>query len=142
MNLELGSQRFANVEIPILWGDRAVLSDKKGRLSIVNLAASNAVIEVLADKPAPGIAYELSGSGYKIFDSKQIAVYYYEPSSKTITPISIKLPEIQIGEKATRIGSNHFSSNMVSGFGVGILVTETGIALGAPLPPGLARLKI
>jgi len=40
------------------------------------------------------------------------------------------------------VGTNTFQNNVVSGFGVGISVTENAIGLGGPIPPGLAALRV
>ena len=143
MNLELGSHRFQNVEIPILWGQRAIVADRQQRLAVIDLSGQHAKIEILANKPAPGVAYEPVGAGYKIFDKRGgSAIYVFDPSAKVLTSVSLGLPEIQIDQSMVRVGTNRFSSNMISGFGVGISVHADGIALGGPLPPGLARLQI
>lgn len=141
MNLNMGSQVFRNVQIPLLWGKRAVLQDEKGRLSIIFLGGSEPEIEILGDKPAPGIKYELIKDGFKIYkDGAELYAFY--PEKKIISGLSIKLPECEIGKSGTRIGTNMFSGNMVVGFGVGIVVDERGIGMGAPLPPELANLKV
>lgn len=141
MNLNMGSQVFRNVEIPLLWGKRAVLQDEKGRISVISLEGSEAEIEILGDKPAPGIKYELVKGGFKIYsDGTELYVFY--PDRRIISGLSVKLPECEIGTTETRIGTNVFSGNMVSGYGVGIVVDERGIGMGAPLPPGLAKLTV
>lgn len=141
MNLNMGSQVFQNVQIPLLWGKRAVLQDEKGRLSIISLEGSEPEIEILGDKPAPGIKYELIKGGFKIYkDNAELYAFY--PEKKIISGLSIKLPECEVGNNGTRIGTNMFSGNMVVGFGVGIVVDERGIGMGAPLPPDLAKLKV
>jgi len=143
MNLELGSHRFQNVEIPILWGERAIVADKAQRLAIIDLSGPTATLEILANRPAPRVPYEPVGAGFKILDKqKSKALYVFDPESNTLTALSLDLPEIQIDPMMVRVGTNRFSTNTVSGFGVGIAVTSEGISIGAPLPPGLARLKI
>ena len=141
MNLNMGSQIFRNVEIPLLWGKRAVREDKKGRISIISLEGEKAELEVLGSKPAPDIEYELVSNGFKIMRSGK-DIYRFNPHSRTITGLSLMLPEVEIGPNGTRIGSNMFSGNMVSGSGVGIVVDERGIGMGAPLPDGLAKLVV
>jgi len=141
VNLNMGSHSFRNVEIPILWGKRAILQDKKGRISIISLEGEKAELEILGNKPAPKIEYELVSNGFKIMRFGK-DVYSFNPNSRTITGLSLMLPEIEIGRDGIRIGSNMLSGGMVSGFGVGIVVDEHGIAMGAPLPEGLARLVV
>lgn len=141
MNLNMGGQAFDNVEIPLLWGKRAVLEDKKGRMSIISLEGNEAVIEVLGDKPAPNIQYELIEDGFKIIVDRQ-ELYSFNPNSRIITALSLNLPECEIQKSGIRVGTNSFSGNTVVGFGVGIVVDERGIGMGAPLPEGLAKLVV
>lgn len=141
MNLNMGSQKFENVEIPLLWGKRAVLEDKKGRISIISLEGNKAVIEVLGDKPAPNVQYEMIEDGFKIIvDGEEL--YSFDPNRRVITGLSLNLPECEIQSSGIRVGTNMFSGNMVVGFGVGIVVDERGIGMGAPLPEGLAKLVV
>ncbi|MCK4825582.1 hypothetical protein KA005_58075 [bacterium] len=141
MNLNMGSQKFENVEIPLLWGKRAVLEDKKGRISIISLEGSEATIEVLGDKPAPNIQYEIIEDGFKIIKDGQ-DLYSFDPGRHIITGLSLKLAECEIRSTGIRVGTNMFSGNTVVGFGVGIVVDERGIGMGAPLPEGLAKLIV
>ena len=141
MNINFGSQIFQNVEIPILWGDRAILQDKDGKISIISLAGEIAKIEILGNKPAPNITYEIVDGGYKIID-EQIELYIFYPEKNTISGLSIMLPDCEINENEIRIGTNKFVGNMFHGFGIGIIVSENGIGMGSPLPEKLAKLVI
>ena len=141
MNLKMGSQNFINVQIPLLWGQRAVLEDNEKRISIISLEGNKAKIEILADKPAPDIEYEIiDEGGIKIFSGGK-TLYSYSPKIRTITSISLKLPECEIQDSGIRVGTNVFSGCTVMGGGVGIIVDETGFGMGAPLPEALAKLK-
>ncbi len=139
MNLNMGFQVFKNVQIPLLWGKRAVLEDKKDRISIISLERTEAIIEVLGDKPAPNIQYELIEDGFKIIIDGQ-ELYSFDPDRRIITGLSLNLPECEIQRSGIRVGSNVFSENRVVGLGVGIVVDERGIGMGTPLPERLARL--
>jgi hypothetical protein len=141
MNLKMGSQTFIDVQIPLLWGSRAVLQDQLGRLSVINLSGGASRLEIVGDKPAPGIEFLPSIDGYEIL-SKGKPIYRYDPEEKTLSSIDLGLPDCQVGRWQIRVGSNVFSGNTVIGSGVGIAVTEDGIAMGAPLPPGLAKLVV
>ena len=142
MNLRMGSQLFVDVQIPLLWGTRAILEDLEERLSIINLADEQAILEVLEDEPAQGIPFAPSVEGFVIMDAKGTELYKVNPAGKSITPLSLKLLPVTISRDAIRVGTNTFQGNMVSGFGVGISVTENGIGLGGPIPPGLAALRV
>ncbi len=141
MKLNMGGQLFDNVEIPLLWGKRAVLEDKKGRISIISLEGKEAEIEVLGGKPAPNIQYELIEDGFKIIVDGQ-DLYSFDPNRRIITGLSLNLPECEIQKSGIRVGGSMFSGNIVVGFGVGIVVDERGIGMGAPLPEGLAKLVV
>jgi hypothetical protein len=141
MDLQMGSQTFIDVKIPLLWGSRAVLQDQQGRLSVIDLSGDTAKLEILGDKPAPGIEFLPSVDGFQILSDGK-ALYNYNPEEKTLTSIDLGLPDCQIGRWQIRVGSNVFSGSTAIGFGVGIAVREDGVAMGAPLPPGLAKLVI
>lgn len=142
MDIAISGHQFRDVGIPLLWGNRAVLADKKGRLSVINLSDHEARLELLADKPAPGVRYEPVAGGFKIWGPDNEPAFIFKNGDRTLTSINERLPEVQLSEREIRAGSISFSSNSVSGHGVGIHVTEDGIGMGGPLPPGLAKLKI
>lgn len=142
MNLRMGSQLFLNVEVPILWGTRAILQDPEDRLTIIDLAGERAKLEVIEDEPAPEVSYAPRVEGFVIMDSNNTELYKVNPRAKSITPVSLNLPPIAISHDAIRVGTNTFQSNMVSGSQVGIMVTENGIGIGGPLPHGLAALRL
>lgn len=140
MNLRMGSQVFENVEIPLLWGDRAIIQDAHGRLSVIALAGQLPTLEIVGDQPAPGIRFRPVASGVVILgDGKDL--YSYDAGRHSLSSISLGLPDVSLRPDALLVGSNRFSGNRVSGFGVGIAVRQDGIAVGAPLPPGLAKLR-
>ena len=141
MNLRMGSQVFRNVKIPVLWGQRAILQDDHGRLSVIDLSGEKARPEVLADEPAPGVGFRPRFDGVVILQDS-VELYSYNPRDKSVSSISLGLPEVEISAEGIRVGMMRFSGNVVSGSGVGIAVSEEGTAVGAPLPPGLARLTI
>jgi len=143
MNLRMGSQVFRDVTIPILWGTRAVLQDKRGRISIVDLSGPQAKLEILGDQPAPNVEFRpISGGAIEILNDGT-SLYAFDAQTKTIRGITLRLPECEMTDNGIRVGTNRFQNNMISGFGVGIMIMEDGgIAVGGPLPPGLARLRI
>lgn len=141
MNLRMGSQVFMNVAIPLLWGERAIIQDKRSRISIIDLSGEKARVEVLADEPAPGVGFRPRVDGIVILQDG-VELYVYNPQEKTISSLSLGLPEVQISVTGTRIGTSWFSGNLVAGAGVGLAVKNEGIALGAELPPKLAKLEL
>ena len=141
MNIRMGGQTFTDVKIPILWGTRAMLEDTKGRISVIDLAGSEAVLEILGSQPAPDISYEVIDDGFKIYRN-DVELYSFDPNTGTFTGYDLELPECKIMDSKVQVGGSVFSGNMIMGFGVGIVVTESSIGMGAPLPPGLAKLVI
>lgn len=142
MRMKLGGSTFENVQVPVLWGTRAVLQDADGRLSVIDLAGSAARLEILGDKVARGVRFAPTSDGFRVLNADRQALYAYSPRDRRLTSESLGLPELEIQSSRILIGSNTFQSNLVSGFGVGIVVDENGIGIGAPLPPGLAALVV
>jgi hypothetical protein len=77
-----------------------------------------------------------------VFLKDGVELYSYNPREKTISSITLGLPDVQIGVSGTRIGGSLFSGNVVTGFGVGVAASKGGTAIGAPLPPKLATLTL
>jgi hypothetical protein len=126
----------------LLWGERAVVQDQHDRLSVVDLSGERANVEVLGDEPAPGVGFRPQVDGVVILQDG-VELYTYNPREKTLSSLSLGLPEVEISATGTRIGSNWFSGNVVEGYGVGVAVGKDGsISLGAPLPARLARLTL
>lgn len=141
MNLQMGNQTFVDVTIPLLWGKRAIVQDPEGRLSVINVEGDSASLEIVGDQPAPGVEFVPTADGFEIMGDSG-ALYSYSPNTKTVTAISLSLPPCQVGSTETRIGGNVFSGNVIAGYGVGIKVSSTDVAMGAPLPEGLAKLIV
>jgi len=139
MNLNMENQIFEDVRIPLLWGKRAILEDKKGRISIILLDGNKAVLEVLGNEPTSNIQYETIEDGFKVIHNGQ-DLYSFNRKRRVITGHSQKLPECEIRGGGIRIGSNVLSRNKTLEFGVGVEVQEQRIIMGNSLPRGLARL--
>lgn len=142
MNLDMGSHRFRDVEVPLLWGSRAVIQDKAGRLSVIDLSGDKARLEVVGDKAAPGVRYSPHlGGSFAVLSARKEELYSYSPEEKRLTTTRWNLPDCQILHDRILVGASTFGSNMIRNYGVGIRISEDGsIALGTPLPPGLAEL--
>jgi hypothetical protein len=50
MNLQMGDQVFVNVQIPLLWGEKAIIQDEHNRLSVLDLSGARTPIELFADE--------------------------------------------------------------------------------------------
>ena len=141
MNLRMGTQSFLNVTIPVLWGTRAILQDSQGKLSIIDLSGDEARLEIISGSPAPGIDFRPIPDGVAILaDDKE--VYSFDPNRGLLQSESLGLPPCHITPSGTMVGSNSFMGNVVQGFGVGLKITQEGIAMGAPVPDDLAELII
>jgi hypothetical protein len=142
MDFRIRGQFFANVKVPVLWGSRAILQDQHGHLSIVNLNADGVVLEVIDDQPGLGTNFAPLTEGYVILDVEHAKLYTVNPKTKSLVPSMLRLPPVTVGVRELRIGANVFGGDIVVGIGVGIVVTESGIALGGPLPQALAALRV
>jgi hypothetical protein len=141
MNINMGSQVFQNVEIPLLWGTRAIIQDSEGQISIIDLSGATAELEVVSDVPAEDITFSPNLDGFIIIKDSQ-ELYNYNPTDHSIRSITLNLPEIKIKGDEITVGTSTFSGNRVYGYSVGIRVSENGMALGAPMPSNLAKLII
>ena len=138
MDIKLGDQILRDVQIPLLWGSRVVSQDRQGRLSVVDLS-EGIKIEIIGDQPVPGVPIAASGQGFDVLlDGKPL--YHYDPSQKMLSGIDIHLPNCQIGSHFVRVGANTFGSNSVTGFGIGIVVTQTATWIGGAIPQELRPL--
>lgn len=141
MDFRICGQFFANVKVPVLWGSRAILQDQRGHLSIVNLEGDSPTLEVIDDRPEAGANFAARSDGYVVLDGEGVQLYAVNPRTKSLTPIGLRLPPLTLGERVLRLGTNVFEGNVV-GIGVGILVTESELVLGGPLPTALAALRV
>jgi len=141
VDIRLGENTFVDVQIPLLWGSRAISQDRNGCLSVVDLSEGAIKVEIIGDKPVPGVPCMATGGGYDVLSDGD-PLYHYNPVSKTLTSISLGLPTCQVGPGYVRVGGSLFSGNMMMGTGVGIAVTENGTQIGASLPPVLEALVV
>jgi hypothetical protein len=142
MRLRMGNQIFVDVNIPVLWGTRAVIQDRDGHLSVINLGGTRARLEILADKPAPKAHFIPTFDGFSVLSNNREELYSYSPDDRKLTSLSLDLPNCRIRSDAIEIGTNVFSNNVITGSGVGIKVTKDGISIGGPLPSNLADLVV
>lgn len=141
MNIRMGGQTFNDVQIPLLWGSRAIIQDQQGSLSVIDLSRDMAILEIVGDKPAPNVEFKPIIEGFEILENGN-PIYSYNPQEKLLSSINLGLLDCKISQWEIRVGTNVFSGNTVSGFGIGIAVTKNGISMGTSLPPNLAKLII
>lgn len=141
MNIQFGSQTFKNVQVPVLWGQRAIIAHPNGKLSIIDLSGSVALPEIVADTPWTNIEFSEKEDGFIIFKNDD-PLYFFSPRRRLIRDMKGTLPECQITNQNIRIGSNTIASSMISGSQVGIGISENGFFIGGPMPSELAELKV
>jgi hypothetical protein len=141
MNERLGSQSFSNVTIPFLWGERAILEDADGALSIIRFGAAGLFAEVVRSKPAPGVDFVPIDEGFIVGSAaKQLYRFEQDGPATKITAISLDLPAVEVAPSYLKIGGAVLSGNHVSGFEVGILVQSGGsLTIGARLPDNIRQ---
>lgn len=140
--VELGSNTFENVLIPVLWGKRAILVDDMNQISVIDLSAPEPRWEIHADEVASGIEFLPTSDGFSIIDQNGGEVYRFSPSMKRLTGESLSLPELEFSTNQTRIGNGILRRNSVSNFAVGIHVQESALTMGTRLPDGLAPFSV
>jgi hypothetical protein len=139
MDIKLGDNAFVDVQIPLLWGSRAISQDRNGRLSVIDLSGGAIKVEIIGDEPVPGVPIAQKRNGFDVlFEGKPL--YHYDPEEKTLIGIELDLPDCQVGQQFVRVGENTFGNNTVMGSGIGIVVTATATWLGGPLPAQLQPL--
>src|ERR1039458_8145029 len=106
MNIVMGSHEFSNVSIPVLWGSRAVLQDKRYRISVIDLEGPVAVLEILGDQAAPGVRFAPTGDGFAILGPNNQELYVYMPAEKRLTQSSSRLPDCEIHADEIVVGTN------------------------------------
>ncbi|WP_226649647.1 hypothetical protein [Microbulbifer variabilis] len=141
MNFRIGSVNFTSVKIPVLWGTKAILSHANGSLSVIDIGGENAKVLVMSDEPWTDIEFTEKEDGFVIYEG-DMQSFFYSPKRKIFRDMTGSLPECELAKEFTRIGTNKISGGMVSGFGVGIGISENGFFMGGPIPQGLAELKI
>ena len=124
-----------------MWGQRAVLQDATGRVSVIDLGGPEAELEILGDEPAPGCEFFPTTFGFEIVKGCR-ALYNYSPNEKILTAMALNLPQCSIAPDMIAVGSSQFVRNVFRGMAVGIIVTEDSMAVGGPLPEGLASLVV
>jgi hypothetical protein len=142
VDFRLRGQFFADVTVPVLWGSRAILRDPQGHLSIINLEGDSPVLEVIDDQPVAGATLSQNPEGYVILNKDGGELYSFNPKTKSLIAAGLRLPPVTVSKSELRVGRNVFESNLVVGIGVGIVVTESGVALGGSLPAILAALRV
>jgi hypothetical protein len=138
MNIEFGGHVFQNVDIPVLWGDRAIFQDKEGLVSVIDVSQPTPTPEIIANEPAPGVDYLPTTEGLRILSGGSV-LYMFQTEPARLHGVNLDLPDIVIDKSRITVGTNVFESNFISGAQVGLAITSSGMGMGAPLPENLRR---
>jgi hypothetical protein len=141
MDLWIGDQTLRDVDVPLLWGSRAVIQHRNGKLSVVDLGTRPARLEILNDQPAPGVNFVPTIGGFRILSYPE-GSYDFSPKEKTLTSWSGDLPLCQIEDRQIRVGTSVLGRGEPFGVGVGPRVTADQIAFQLGLPGELAELMM
>jgi hypothetical protein len=139
MDLWIGSQSLRDVDVTLLWGSRAIVQDRQGKLSVVDLSLRPARLEILRDRPAPGINFVPTIGGFRIL-SYPDGSYDYNPKDKILTSGAGDLPNCQIDGQFIRVGTSVLQRGEAFGVGIGPRVTADQIAFQLGLPQEIAEL--
>jgi hypothetical protein len=138
MDIRLGKLVLRDVQIPLLWGSRAISQDRDGHLTVMDMS-QGVEIEIMGDRPVPGVQTVAGEHGFDVL-RKGKPLYHYDPEQKTLSSIDLDLPDCQVGQRFVRVGATTFGANTITGFEAAIMVTADATWVGAPLPPKLQRL--
>ena len=141
MNISFGGQVFSQVQVPLLWGQRAIVAHSGGEFSVLDLSGVVARPEIVKNTPASGVEYVEREDGVVVFKDSTEA-FFFSPSRSLFRDISTSLPDCEIRKDSIRVGRSTVGTSVISGFQVGIGVSERGLFIGGPLPDGLAALKL
>jgi hypothetical protein len=123
----------------VLWGDRAIIQEPNRALSVVNIGGIWPAFEILRDRPAAGIGFLPTWSGFQIMESSGDR-YEYNVRDRTFTTQTLGLPEVQIDDFYLRAGSEVYPNYEGYGDLIGIHVISDEVKIGVPLPFALFRL--
>lgn len=148
--VNIGSNQFRNVAIPLILDDRCfLLEDQDGTdiWTVFTFVGGSPVLEILRNVPQ---ANELSTSetnptGVITVSDPNTGEFLYKlrpgrKQSSIFGRIHGEETEIQVLDREIRVGTNVFSNNVINGFPVGILVRGGSIGIGSGFPPEFQQL--
>jgi hypothetical protein len=133
VDLKLASHSLQDVRIPVLWGNRAIVQERDGALSVIDVGGWMPRLEILRNQPAPGIGFRFTWGGFQIM-SYPSDVYEFNIREKTFSSQTFGLPDVQIDEFYVRVGTQIYPNFGGVEGAVGIHVMPSGVQLGAPMP--------
>jgi hypothetical protein len=139
MNLTLGSLRFQNIRIPVLWGNRAIIQEPNLVLSVIDIGDILPALEILRNEPALGVNFIPKWSGFQILRVPAES-YEFDVREKAFTSETLDLPDVQVDEFYIRVGSDVYPNTVWFEDAVGLYVTSDDVRIGAPMPSALLRL--
>jgi hypothetical protein len=147
--LNIGSNKFVDVTIPIVFEDRYFLIESddtdKHCFTVFTVRDNETIIEIKRNEPQenPISKVKKNAAGIITVSDPDTGEFLYKlrpgsDSSSIFGTIGGEEQEMKVKDHEIAIGTNKFQRNMISGFPVGILVSKDGsIAMGAQLPDSL-----
>jgi hypothetical protein len=139
MNLVLPNYSFHDAWIPVLWGDRAIVEERSGTLSVIAIENFFPSLEIVRDQPAPGVNFSIIWGGFQIMRFPNV-IYQFNVREKLFTSQTLGLPEVQIAQSYVRVGAEIYPNFSNFDGLVGVQVTPNGVQVGALLPMPLMGL--
>ena len=142
---EIGSNTFVNCPVPIVLEDRYFILERENNqdiFSVFTLFEGKPIFEIFRNVPQdnPITIVEKTSAGVITVGKKDGGKFLYKvrpvyKGSSIFGTIAGIETEIRITDRAIQIGTNTIQDSMISGFEVGISVSEDGsFAMGARLP--------
>ena len=149
--VNIGSNNFENVAFPLAFENRYFMLESTGGSdvwTVFTVQGGKSTIEILKNNPENNefTKAKTNPTGIVTVSDVKTGAFLYKlrpgnKNSSVFGRINGEETEIKITDREIRIGTNIFQSNLVSGFGVGIIVDGNGgIGMGAGLPPELQSL--
>ena len=139
MDLNINSHSFQNIRIPLIWRERAIVQEPNKIMSVINIGDFLPNLEILRNRPAPGINFLLTWSGFQVMRFPR-DLYEFNVRERTFTTQTLGLPDVQIDDFYIRVGTLVYPN--LDGFEAAgrLQVTPDDVKVGVPMPFALFRL--
>ena len=141
MDLKIDRHSFQNIQIPVLWGNRAIIQEPNLVFSVINIGGITPTLEIVRNQPVPGIDVLPKRWGFEIIWLPEDR-YEFNVGEGAFTTNTLGLPDVQIDEFHVRVGTEVYPH--LRGFGevVGLQVMPDEVRFGVPIPLALSRLIV
>ncbi len=139
MDLIINSHSFQNIRIPVIWGERAIVQEPNTILSVIDIGDVMPALEILRNRPAPGISFLPTRSGFQVMRSPG-DLYQFNVEERTFSTQTLGLADVQIDDFYIRVGTQVYPN--LDGFEAAgrLQVTPDDVKVGVPMPFALFRL--